>query len=192
MGFDIICPSILTLQNPLHVLSFRWMFTKGRSISLMLLNHIILFISSPLQNLDILLFTAMWRRSYVAVFMYAVNNAILCTFPQNFWSTIRGYTLDHKHKHTDTHTNTLGVPEYQLCCSCSPLWAYLASRETSSPVPPSSLNTDPQTQWEASTGPNTQSLLTCSLMHTVHFPSHTLTLLLSTHCTFFLPPFESY
>ncbi len=101
------------------------------------------------------------------------------------------HSLLHMHyRHKHAHTNTLGVPKSQLCCSASPLRAYLASGETSSPFPPSSLNTDPQTQREASAGPNTQSLHTRSLKHTVHFPSHTLTLdYYPLHIVHFFAPF---
>lgn len=118
------------LQNPLIVLKFRWKINFTIHFSLFL-SHIALITSSTiLQNMVLVQFTARWQCSYVTLSMHALH----------------AHSNSHMHWYftLQTHTNKHSrVFECQQCCSCSRLGAYLASRDTSSLLPPSSSNTDP-------------------------------------------------
>lgn len=173
-------------------------------LSLMLLDHIILFISSPLQNIDLLLFTVMWWSSYVAVLVHTVHNVILCAFPKNFWSSIQGYTLDflirctvcytwiintNIQTHTHKHTRGSQIPIMLFLfppLSLSSLWGDLQP-SPSLFLKPRSPNPAGSLYWSQHTVP-------AYSLPDAHCPlpqPHTNTTTLYT-LYFFLPPFESY
>lgn len=100
--------------------------------------------------------------------------------------------MDHKHKHTDTHINTLGVPECQLCCSCPPPPSLSSLQGDLQPSPSLFLkhrspNPAGSLHWSQHTAP-------AYPLPDAHCPlpqPHTKTTTLYT-LYLFLPPFESY